>query len=41
MCGICGILDLKLKKRITDSGPVEKMTRKLRHRGPDGVAHYF
>lgn len=41
MCGICGILDLKDKKRIADRSVIEKMTRKLYHRGPDGVNYYL
>ena len=32
MCGICGIIDFKRPPSIE---PVERMTRKLRHRGPD------
>ncbi|NIM15658.1 MAG: asparagine synthase (glutamine-hydrolyzing) [Candidatus Aminicenantes bacterium] len=40
MCGICGIFDLKGKKRIVDSTVIKKMTRKLLHRGPDGVDYY-
>jgi asparagine synthase (glutamine-hydrolysing) len=39
MCGICGIFDLKEKKRI-DHHIVRKMTGKLLHRGPDGVNYY-
>lgn len=39
MCGICGIFDLKGKKRI-DHHIVRKMTGKLLHRGPDGINHY-
>ncbi len=39
MCGICGIFDLKRKKRI-DSQFVGKMTDRLLHRGPDDVGHY-
>ena len=39
MCGICGIFDLKQKKRIDDH-IIRKMTHKLLHRGPDGVNHY-
>jgi asparagine synthase (glutamine-hydrolysing) len=36
MCGICGFIDLKQRKRNTgDRGIVENMTRTLRHRGPD------
>jgi asparagine synthase (glutamine-hydrolysing) len=40
MCGICGIFDLKGKKRI-DNHIVGKMTGKLLHRGPDEVKYYF
>jgi asparagine synthase (glutamine-hydrolysing) len=35
MCGICGILDLKKEKRI-ERNVLERMTKKLSHRGPDG-----
>lgn len=39
MCGICGIYDLKWKKRI-DGRIMERMTTRLLHRGPDGVNYY-
>jgi asparagine synthase (glutamine-hydrolysing) len=40
MCGICGIVDLKGKKRI-EASIIERMRSKLLHRGPDGVSHYY
>jgi asparagine synthase (glutamine-hydrolysing) len=40
MCGICGIFDLKSKKRI-DAAVIKKMTNQLLHRGPDGMDHYI
>lgn len=40
MCGICGILDLKQKKRI-DVAIIKRMKSMLLHRGPDGVNHYW
>lgn len=40
MCGICGIFDLKLKKRV-DMPIVKHMTSRLVHRGPDGENHYL
>jgi asparagine synthase (glutamine-hydrolysing) len=40
MCGICGILDLKGERRITDLSIIKAMTRTLLHRGPDGVDYY-
>lgn len=39
MCGICGVFDLKRKKRI-ENHIIRKMTDKLLHRGPDGVKYY-
>ncbi len=39
MCGICGIIDLKEKKRV-DASTIQRMTEKIRHRGPDG-RNYF
>jgi asparagine synthase (glutamine-hydrolysing) len=39
VCGICGVLDLKRKKRI-ENHIIRKMTGKLLHRGPDGVKYY-
>lgn len=40
MCGICGILDLKRQRRIDDF-LIKKMTKKLLHRGPDGIDFYI
>ena len=39
MCGICGVFDLKHKKRI-DISIIERMTSTLLHRGPDGENFY-
>lgn len=39
MCGICGIFDLKSKKRIQPA-IIKRMTDTLWHRGPDGVRYY-
>ena len=39
MCGICGIYNLKEKKKI-DMNLLEQMTSTLRHRGPDEFGFY-
>lgn len=39
MCGICGVFDLKHKKRV-DSSIIKQMTSTLLHRGPDGENFY-
>ncbi|BCJ96171.1 asparagine synthetase B [Anaerocolumna cellulosilytica] len=40
MCGICGIVDLKFKKRIEES-LIYPMTKILQHRGPDAENFYY
>jgi asparagine synthase (glutamine-hydrolysing) len=40
MCGICGIVDLKKKKRV-DKQALKKMIKVMHHRGPDGTNHFF
>ena len=35
MCGICGIYNLRGKKKI-EEGVLDKMLYAIRHRGPDG-----
>src|SRR5262245_34637837 len=40
MCGITGIVDLKLKRSI-DRATVERMNGTLLHRGPDGDGFHF
>jgi asparagine synthase (glutamine-hydrolysing) len=39
MCGICGIFDLKNRRRV-DSSIIKGMTAKMQHRGPDGFGKY-
>ncbi len=39
MCGICGIMDMTLKKRVT-SGIIRNMMSRLAHRGPDFSDYY-
>jgi asparagine synthase (glutamine-hydrolysing) len=39
MCGISG--QLRFDGQSVDKELVRRMTRSLRHRGPDGVGHYF
>ena len=39
MCGICGILDLRDENRI-DRTILERMNKKLAHRGPDAINYY-
>jgi len=40
MCGICGIFIFNEKKKVEKS-ILEKMTKKLRHRGPDGEGYFL
>lgn len=39
MCGICGILNLN--KKPASAVELEKMTRAIAHRGPDGQGHFI
>ena len=40
MCGIAGVFDMQ-GQRDVDRGLVERMTRSLEHRGPDGEGYHF
>jgi len=40
MCGIAGVFDMQGQREV-DHGLVERMTRSLVHRGPDGEGYYF
>src|SRR5579859_1777304 len=40
MCGIAGILHYGEPERAVDQRVLERMTRALAHRGPDGEGHY-
>lgn len=40
MCGICGILKFD-KNKVVEKNILEKMTGKLKHRGPDGEGYYL
>jgi asparagine synthase (glutamine-hydrolysing) len=39
MCGICGVI-LNKKKTLPDPGLLERMTMRLRHRGPDSQGYH-
>mgnify|MGYP001143291893 CR=1 FL=1 len=40
MCGICGVFNLRNRKKI-DVQHVENMLKKIKHRGPDGEQIYY
>lgn len=40
MCGIAGLVDIKARRDI-DRGALDRMTRALAHRGPDGEGFYI